>query len=104
MPVAQSDEAAPDEATPGTASAADLMNQANRAYDRGDVERARGLALQVLADDPDNVRMLRLVVSSACIAGDADEARAFYAQLTGASDRAQMETRCARFGVELGGR
>ena len=46
------------------------MSEANKAYDRGDFDDARTIAMQVLAIDPTNVRMLRIMVSAACIDGD----------------------------------
>jgi hypothetical protein len=47
---------------------------------------------------PGNVRMLRLVVSSACMMGEPDKAQKYWIELP-EHDRAQMTTRCARFGV-----
>ena len=88
-------------ATPADAApASPLTDQANRSYDRGDYEEARRLALEVLATRPDDVRMLRLVVSAACVLGDPDQARAYVAKLP-PRDRDQMTRRCARYGVTL---
>lgn len=75
-----------------------IMGEANRAYDQGEFEEAKQIAQKVLAQAPGNVRMLRIVVSSECIAGDGAEAQKYFAQLP-ASDRAQMRTRCDRYGV-----
>lgn len=77
-----------------------LMDQANKAYDRGDLDDARELARRVLETSPNNVRMLRIIVSASCIAGDTAEAQAAYAQLP-RPDREQMKTRCARYGVSF---
>ncbi len=77
-----------------------LMDQANKAYDRGDLDEARELARRVLGTTPSNVRMLRIVVSASCIAGDTAEAQAAYAQLP-KPDREQMKTRCARYGFSF---
>ena len=77
-----------------------VMGEANRAYDHGDFDDAKAIALKVLTKEPGNVRMLRIVVSSECIAGDAAEAQKYFAQLP-AGDRAQMRTRCDRYGVTL---
>lgn len=77
-----------------------VMNEANRAYDQGEFDEAKSIALKVLAKQPGNVRMLRIVVSSECIAGDSAEAQKYFAQLP-AADRAQMRTRCDRYGVTL---
>ena len=77
-----------------------VMGEANRAYDHGDFDDAKAIAQKVLTKEPNNVRMLRIVVSSECIAGDAAEAQKYFVQLP-ASDRAQMRTRCDRYGVTL---
>jgi hypothetical protein len=77
-----------------------VMSEANKAYDRGDLDDAKTIARKVLAVSPNNVRMLRIVVSASCIAGDTGEAQAAYAQLPG-PDREQMKTRCARYGVSF---
>ncbi len=75
-----------------------VMAEANRAYDHGDFDDAKDIARKILATDPSNVRMLRIMVSSECIAGDAGEAQKYFTQLPEA-DRAQMRTRCDRYGV-----
>ena len=75
-----------------------VMAEANKAYDAGEFDEAKQIALKVLAKSPANVRMLRIVVSAECIAGDPSEAQKYYAQLP-AADRAQMRTRCDRYGV-----
>jgi hypothetical protein len=77
-----------------------LMDQANKAYDRGELDDAREIARRVLGTSPNNVRMLRIIVSASCIAGDTAEAQAAYAQLP-RPDREQMKTRCARYGVSF---
>jgi len=77
-----------------------LMDQSNKAYDRGDLDEARELARRVLATSPSNVRMLRVVVSASCISGDTAEAQAAFVQLP-KPDREQMKTRCARYGVSF---
>jgi hypothetical protein len=76
------------------------MDEANKAYDRGDFDEARTIAGRVLAGQPGNVRMLRVVVSSACIDGDAATAQNHFARLPPA-DQAQMRTRCARYGISF---
>src|SRR5690606_12079360 len=35
-----------------------IMNEANKAYDRGDLDEAKAIARKVLATSPNNVRML----------------------------------------------
>jgi predicted Zn-dependent protease len=77
-----------------------IMGEANRAYDSGDFDEAKQIAQKVLQRSPGNVRMLRIVVSSECIAGDSAEAQKYFAQLP-VEDRAQMRTRCDRYGVTL---
>ena len=77
-----------------------IMGEANRAYDAGDFEEAKQIAQKVLRSSPGNVRMLRIIVSSECIAGDSAEAQKYFTQLP-VEDRAQMRTRCDRYGVTL---
>ena len=76
------------------------MANANRAYDHGDYDEARQLAGQVLLRQPSNARMLRIMVSSLCIEGDANAAQASVAQLP-AADQEQMKVRCQRYGINL---
>jgi hypothetical protein len=75
-----------------------IMDEANKAYDRGDFEDAKQVASRVLARFPGNVRMLRIMVSASCIDGDAPVAQAHYARLPPV-DQEQMKLRCARYGV-----
>lgn len=77
-----------------------VMAEANKAYDRGEFDEAKGIALKVLAKDPANARMLRIVVSANCIDGDAAEAQKHYLSLQ-PPDREQMKVRCARYGVSF---
>ncbi len=77
-----------------------VMAEANKAYDRGDLDEAKVIARKVLATSPKNVRMLRIVVSASCIMGDNAEAQEAFAQLP-QFDREQMKTRCARHGVSF---
>jgi hypothetical protein len=74
------------------------MDEANKAYDRGDFEDAKQVASRVLAKFPGNVRMLRIMVSASCIDGDVPVAQAHYGRLPPA-DQEQMKVRCARYGV-----
>lgn len=71
----------------------EVMAEANRAYDRQDYDEAIKIAQRVLASDPDNVRMLRVVVSSACVMGDFDVGNAAFARLP-TFDQSQMNRRC----------
>jgi hypothetical protein len=77
-----------------------IMGEANRAYDHGDFDEAKQIAVKVLAKAPGTVRMIRIIVSAECIAGDAAEAQKYFVQLP-AEDRAQMRTRCDRYGATL---
>jgi hypothetical protein len=74
------------------------MAEANHAYDRGDLDEAKTLASRLLAQQPTNVRMLRIMVSASCIDGDTPAAQVNFAKLP-APDQAQMRIRCARYGV-----
>jgi hypothetical protein len=99
-----SDTAAPE----GSGDSARLVNldkdatmaEANKAYDRGDFAEAQVIAEKVLKDDPTNVRMLRIMVSSSCIEGDSVVAQTHYLKLP-PPDREQMRTRCGRYGVSF---
>jgi hypothetical protein len=76
-----------------------VMAEANKAYDRQDFEEARAIALKVLAKDPTNVRMLRIMVSSHCIEGDDNVAAQTYYDKLPEFDKQQMTKRCANYGV-----
>jgi hypothetical protein len=75
-----------------------VMDEANKAYDRGDFEDAKTIAGRLLARLPTNVRMLRIMVSASCIDGDNAVAQAHYVKLPPA-DQEQMRVRCARYGI-----
>jgi len=96
-------------ATPGEASTPNLdgdprletsnaKDEANRQYDKQDFEGAIATAMKVLDKDPGDIRMLRVLVSSACQLGDADRAKQFYAQLP-PHDQSQMARRCSRMNI-----
>ncbi|MBL8626765.1 MAG: hypothetical protein JNK64_36090 [Myxococcales bacterium] len=74
--------------------------EANKLYDRGDYDGARQLAIKLLTEAPGNVRLLRVVVSSSCILGDAEQANQYAPQLP-PPDRDQMADRCAKFQIAL---
>ena len=76
------------------------MTEATRLYDRGDYEGASAAADEVLAEQPDNVKMLRVAVSAACIMGDEQRARGYYERLP-PRDQRQMARRCRRYSVEF---
>lgn len=73
-------------------------DEANRLYDKMDYEGAMQRAMQVLEKEPGDVRMMRVVVSSACQLGDADKAKQYWQQLP-PHDQNQMTRRCQRFGI-----
>lgn len=75
-----------------------VMDEANKAYDRGDFEDAKLIAGRVLARSPTNVRMLRIMVSASCIDGDNAAAQTHYTNLP-PNDQEQMKIRCARYGI-----
>ena len=75
-----------------------VMDEANRAYDRSEYDEAKQIAGRVLARFPTNVRMLRIMVSAACMDGDGPGAQAYYPKLPPV-DQAQMKIRCARSGI-----
>ena len=87
-----------DEPPPVGAKLDAAMAEANRAYDRGDFDEAKAAASRLLASDPNNVRMLRVMVSASCFDGDAATAQTHYARLP-PGDQEQMKTRCARYGI-----
>jgi hypothetical protein len=77
-----------------------LMELANKAYDRQDFDEAIALAGRILSMEPNNVRMLRIIVSANCIQGDSTVAQQYYERLP-KFDREQMKQRCDRYGVSF---
>lgn len=75
-----------------------VMAEANKAYDRGDYDEAKQLAVRLLAQLPTNVRMMRIMVSASCIDGDSAVALIYYPKLPPV-DQEQMKVRCARYGI-----
>ena len=80
-----------------------ILDEVNKAYDHGEYDDAKTMAIKILANDPKNVRMLRVVISSSCILGDAADAQKYFGALTEQRDKDQMKTRCARYGVTFDG-
>ena len=72
-----------------------IMSEANKHYDRHEYDEARAIAQRVLKKLPNNVRMLRIMVSAACADGDQAEAQKHFNVLP-ERDREQMKTRCMR--------
>jgi hypothetical protein len=79
-------------------SLSQAMDEANRLFDRQEHDAAQEAALKILERSPGNVRMLRIVVTTACMMGETDKAQRHWDQLP-ERDREQMSTRCGRFGV-----
>lgn len=75
-----------------------MMELANKAYDRQDFDEAIAIAGKILNKDPNNVRMLRIMVSATCIQGDNAVSQQYYEKLP-KFDREQMKQRCDRYGV-----
>jgi hypothetical protein len=75
-----------------------IMDQANKHYDKGEWEDAKLIAAKVLAKQPNNIRMMRIMVSASCVDGDSGVAQKWYEQLPKA-DREQMKVRCDKYGV-----
>lgn len=90
----------PDEARPNI-KVDSMMELANKAYDAQDFDQAIAIAGKVLAKDPSNTRMMRIMVSANCIAGDATVAQTWYEKLPQGIDRQQMKMRCERYQVSL---
>jgi len=101
-PTIASDEESSDE----TAAALDrpnpkidaIMDQANKHYDKGEWEDAKLIAAKVLTKQPNNVRMMRIMVSASCVDGDVGVAQKWFDQLPKA-DREQMKVRCDKYAV-----
>jgi hypothetical protein len=77
------------------------MALASKYYDGNDYEAAQKQALRVLAKEPENIRMLRVVVSSACMMGDADTATKYFPSLPAGRDQRDMVKRCSRYEITL---
>jgi len=77
-----------------------IMARANSAYDKGDWDEAKMVAGKVLAKQPTNIRMMRIMVSASCIDGDSVMAQQWFEKMP-KGDREQMKTRCDRYGVSF---
>lgn len=95
--------AAAGEAVSPADSQVDLREQkleATRLYDRGDYEGAYAVTAELLADTPDDVKLLRIATAASCIMGNFDKARAHYQALP-ARDQRQIGRKCAKYGIEF---
>ena len=79
-------------------SLAQALDEANRLFDRQEHDAAQEAALKLLERSPGNVRMLRIVVTTACMMGETDKAQRHWSELP-ERDREQMATRCGRYGI-----
>lgn len=75
-----------------------IMDQANKHYDKGEWEDAKLIAAKVLTKQPNNIRMMRIMVSASCVDGDVGVAQKWFDQLP-KSDREQMKVRCDKYAV-----
>ncbi|HEY5935535.1 MAG TPA: tetratricopeptide repeat protein [Kofleriaceae bacterium] len=97
-PARADDAATPTPQTP--AQVEEAMKEASQAYDRQDYDEAKELANRLLAQDPNNVKMRRILVSSACMQGDPGEAQKHFDLLPTSGDARQvMRVRCKREGI-----
>jgi hypothetical protein len=76
------------------------LDEANRLYDKADYETAQQRAIEALREAPDNVRMMRIVVSTSCMMGEEEQAKKYYGTLP-ERDKIQMSTRCERYGIKF---
>ena len=77
-----------------------VMDQANKAYDAQDFEKAKMIAAKALAKVPNSIRMMRIMVSASCIDGDTPQAQKYY-ELLPKPDRDAMKVRCDKYGVSF---
>jgi hypothetical protein len=75
-----------------------IMDQANKHYDKGEWEDAKLIAAKVLTKQPNNIRMMRIMVSASCVDGDVGVAQKWFDQLP-KPDREQMKVRCDKYAV-----
>jgi hypothetical protein len=78
----------------------DRLESIVKLYDRQEFAAATVGAEAILRDDPDNVRALRIAVSSYCALGDGARARDHWRRLP-PRDQQDMTRRCDRLGVTL---
>lgn len=77
------------------------FDEVNKAYDRGDFDEARQMALKLLRKNPGLPRLARVVISASCILNDVGpDIHKLYGLLP-AADRETMRVRCARYDVQL---
>lgn len=76
------------------------MTEATQFYDQGNYPAAQEVALEVLKKDPNNVKMLRVAVSTLCATGEVEKASK-YLRLLPSRDRSQMKRRCKKWGAEF---
>ena len=86
-----------DSADPTSARA----SEASRLYDQREYDDAIRLAKTILENEPDNIRVMRVMISSACASGDLGLARTYFDKLKRPKDRRDMTKRCERFGAPI---
>ncbi len=95
QPAGSGDESEPADMT-GTRA-----GEASKLYDQREYDEAIKLSQAILAGEPDNVRVIRVLISSACASGDPALANTYYAKLTRVKDKRDMKKRCERFGTVI---
>lgn len=70
-------------------------------YDRSDYAGAVARARAALEKRPNTTRLLRVLVPSSCILGDADTARTYYTQLRSETDRRYVQEICGRYDIQF---
>ena len=76
------------------------MDEANNMYDKKDWEGAQEKAIELLKESPRSVRMMRIVVSTACHMGQQDLAAEWWAKLPD-KDKLIMAKRCEQYEIEF---
>jgi hypothetical protein len=85
---------------PGVRDPMTVVIEAERALAQSDFPRAAMLSRKALEVEPDNVRMRRVAVASACMMGEADVAKQYNAKLA-LNDQLAMTKRCREHGTPI---
>ncbi len=70
-------------------------------YDSSDYPNAVAKAKSILDKHPDNIRALRVLITSSCILKDEETAREHYPRVLTPVDKKSVETVCAQHGIKL---
>lgn len=84
-----------------TARLVEKVEEINLLYDRSDYAAVVARSRATLDEFPDNIRLLRKLVASSCIIGDAEVASEYYPRITTPVDREHVERVCAQNGIDL---